>query len=168
MTTKHKLGPGGARLLALFTIGLRQQSLLRAGTLLILLAVARPAFAQTTPPGGGCTNCPPYIPPPPDNRPNLIKYMDHGFSLVDTNEVFSDGDTNFYNALAAMPTDTGTNPVLVAGAYGGSIILKAMHFNYSGESRDFCLLISDNPGYRFTSSWISCTHPRSRTVRTGG
>jgi hypothetical protein len=167
MTTKHKLGPGGARLLALFTIGLRQQSLLRAGTLLILLAVARPAFAQTTPPGGGCTNCPPYIPPPPDNRPNLIKYMDHGFSVVNTNEVLGDGDTNFYNALAAMPNDTGTNPVLVASIYGNSILVKAMHFDYSAESRDFCLVISDNPGDPLYKS-VDFVHTPSQTDSQNG
>ena len=88
--------------------------------------------------GGSQTN------PPPDLRRNFEKFMGHAFSLVDTNDAALN-DTNLYNACLSFPDTTNAGPNLQIARYGANmVLLKANHFDYSGETdRDFALLISD-------------------------
>ena len=89
--------------------------------------------------GGGSTNLPP---PAPDVR-NYAKFAEQAFSFVDTNNAAAN-DTNLYNACISFPADTNTAPVLQIASYGAAaIIIKANHFDYSAETRDFALLICD-------------------------
>ena len=88
--------------------------------------------------GGGSpdTNTPPDI-------SNYIKYMAQSFSVIDTN-VAASSDINLYNALLAFGEDTNTAPTLKLATYKpGCLILKASHFDYSSETRDFCLVVCD-------------------------
>jgi hypothetical protein len=99
-----------------------------------------------------------FIPPPGDggdsgtngssfllntNR-NHIKFMGHVFSFLDTNAVAL-SDTNLYSALLAFPGITNTDPAIQVLPYGSdTILIKASHFDYSGEStREFALLVCD-------------------------
>ncbi|MDB6021350.1 MAG: hypothetical protein JWQ04_1207 [Pedosphaera sp.] len=122
----------------------------------ILMAglMGQPAFAQIDPPpggpGDGCTNCPP---PVFNTNRNAIKFKYQVFSAIDTNAVAS-ADTNLYNALLAFQTDTNALPVLQIAPYGtNAILVKASHFDYSGETlRDFALLVCDRAE---TPTWKS-------------
>jgi hypothetical protein len=98
-------------------------------------------ITQPPPPGGGGsgTNTPP--------RPNIVnpaKYATQFFSLLDTNAVAA-SNTNLYRCITNFPP-ASTGPTLQVKAFGANcIVVKANHFNYSAETRDFALLICDNP-----------------------
>jgi len=88
--------------------------------------------------GGGGTNT--YAPPP--DISNYLKYQAQTFAVIDTNAVVAT-DTNLYHACVAF-TDTNTNPTLQISQYQpGCLLLKASHFDYSAETRDFCLVVCD-------------------------
>ncbi len=95
----------------------------------------------TPPGGGGGSNNPPSSPP---NLSNHEKYLGHTFTVLDTNSV-SLSDTNLYNFLLSLPSSTNTAPHLQIAQYATNIvIIKANHFDYSGETtRDFALLVGD-------------------------
>jgi hypothetical protein len=109
-----------------------------------VLASCLVSHAQPTPPGGGGTNGGGggyYIQP---NIPNPQKYMAQSFSLIDTNDAAAN-NTNLYNAILAFPSISSTSPVLqILPFQANSLIFKASHFDYSGESsRDFTLIVND-------------------------
>ena len=114
------------------------------GCVLALCLKTQSTLAQITwPPGGGtpCTNCPPsYV----NTNRNYVKFMNHEFSVLDTN-VVAQTDTNLFNALLAFGDDTNTEPNLQVALYGTSTLLvKANHFDYAPETaRHFALLICD-------------------------
>ena len=69
--------------------------------------------------------------------------MGQSFSVINTNDAAAN-DINLYNALLAFGDDTNTAPTLQIATYQpGCLILKASHFDYSSETRDFCLLVGD-------------------------
>jgi len=79
---------------------------------------------------------------PPDIS-NYAKYMAQSFSVIDTNNAAAN-DTNLYNACVAFGDDTNTVPVLQIAQYQpGCLLLKASHFDYSAETRDFCVVVCD-------------------------
>jgi len=79
---------------------------------------------------------------PPDIS-NYLKYMAQSFSVIDTNDAAAN-DTNLYNACVAFGDDTNTVPVLQIVQYQpGCLLLKASHFDYSAETRDFCGAVCD-------------------------
>ena len=81
-------------------------------------------------------------PPPP--IPNYQKFVEQVFSLVDTNNA-AVNDTNLYNACVSFADDGNTGPNLQIGLYGhNAVVIKANHFDYSAETRDFALLVCDN------------------------
>lgn len=96
---------------------------------------------QPPPPGSGGngTNMPP--------RPNIAneaKYAAQFFSHLDTNAVAS-ANTNLYRCITNFPA-ASAGPVLQIMLFGANcVVVKASHFDYSAESRDFALLICDNP-----------------------
>jgi hypothetical protein len=112
-----------------------------------LLARGRMTMSLTSipdPGDGGDTNPPPPI--TPDLTRNYQKFMAHAFSLIDTNDA-AVNDTNLYNFLFTFPIDTNALPDLQIKQYTAtSVIIKANHFDYSSETRDFALLISDRVG----------------------
>ena len=114
------------------------------GCVLALYFNSVTALAQFPPIGGGgtpCTNCPPtYV----NTNRNYVKFMNHEFSVLDTN-VVSQTDTNLFNALLAFGNDTNTEPNLQVALYGlNTLLIKANHFDYAPETaRHFALLICD-------------------------
>lgn len=117
------------------------------------------------PPGGGGGGTNFYSPPP--NISNYLKYQAQSFLVLDTNAVAA-SDTNLFNALASIPGDNGTNPVLRVLPYGDhTLLFKASHFDYSGETaRDFCLVVCDKvetPLYRN----FNLSNP-SNNIQNGG
>ena len=79
---------------------------------------------------------------PPDIS-NYAKFMAQSFSVIDTNDAAAN-DSNLYNACVAFGDDTNTFPVLQISQYRpGCLLLKASHFDYSSESRDFCVVVCD-------------------------
>lgn len=70
--------------------------------------------------------------------------MAQTFSLINSNDA-AFNDTNLYNALISFPADTNAAPNLQIARYGANaVIIKANHFDYSGETtRDFALLVCD-------------------------
>ena len=85
--------------------------------------------------GAGCGN---------SDLSNYQKYKAQSFSVIDTN--FAAGnDTNLYNALLSFPNDTNALPTLQIMPYkSGNLLVKANHFDYSGETtRDFALIVND-------------------------
>jgi hypothetical protein len=118
---------------------------LMAGCLLACYTVSS-LNAQIIPPGpggegtnsgGGTYSTPPDI-------PNVQKYIGQYFSVIDTNDA-AVNNTNIYNSLLTFADDTGTSPSLQILPYQNNcLLLKASHFDYSGESvRDFCLVVND-------------------------
>ncbi len=98
------------------------------------------AISPPLPWGGGTPGDPP---PPAPNIPNSEKFVGQAFSVIDTNDAAAN-DTNLYNACIWFPEDTNTSPTLQIEGYGANaVIIKANHFDYSGETRDFALLICD-------------------------
>ncbi len=91
--------------------------------------------------GGGCTNCPPIL---PNTNRNYVKYQDHVFTLMDTNQTAATA-TNLFAALLAFPESTNAEPHLQVLLYGtDTLLIKANHFDYSAETeRDFALLVCD-------------------------
>jgi hypothetical protein len=74
---------------------------------------------------------------------NYQKYMAQSFTVVDTNDAAVNNPA-LYNACAAFANDTNGNPVLQIAPLGrGTLVMKASHFNYSGESRNFCVVVCD-------------------------
>jgi hypothetical protein len=94
------------------------------------------------PPGinlGGGT--PGNSPQPPPNISNYAKYMAQSFSVVDTNDPSI--DTNLFKACASF-ADTSTSPLLQIVRYRpGCLAIKASHFDYSSDARNFCLVECD-------------------------
>jgi hypothetical protein len=78
--------------------------------------------------------------------PNYQKFAGQGFLTIDTNDA-AINNMDLYIACAAFPSDTNTAPVLQIAHYGpNAVIIKASHFDYSGESdRDFALVVCDKP-----------------------
>ena len=92
-------------------------------------------------PGGEGTPDDPQTPPP--NIPNYQKFMGQAFSLIDTNDA-AVNDPNLYNGCVLFPDSTNTGPFLQIARYGtNAVIIKANHFDYSAETRDFALLVCD-------------------------
>lgn len=92
-------------------------------------------------PGDGGTPGDPPTPPP--DIPNYQKFMGHAFSVIDTNDAAAN-DTNLYNVCVSFPEDTNTVGTLQVAWYGtNAVIIKASHFDYSAETRDFALIICD-------------------------
>jgi hypothetical protein len=96
------------------------------------------AFQSEEEEGGGDD----LLTPPPDIR-NYQKFIRQAFSVVDTNNA-AVNDTNLYNTCISFPYDASTGPTLQIARYGtNAAILKANHFDYSAETRDFALLVCD-------------------------
>jgi len=71
-------------------------------------------------------------------------FVQQVFSVVDTNAAASN-DTNLYNELLSFPTNTNTGPELQIMLYQTNIVLiRANHFDYSADTRDFALVICDS------------------------
>jgi hypothetical protein len=88
--------------------------------------------------GGGAS--PADSPQPPPDISNYAKFLAQSFSVIDTNSVT---DTNLYNACAGF-NDTNTAPLLQIAQYEpGCLVIKASHFDYSSESRNFCVVVCD-------------------------
>ena len=95
---------------------------------------SQPSFGS----GGGAS--PDNSQPPPPDISNYAKFLAQSFSIIDTNVVT---DTNLLNACADF-TDTNTTPLLQIVQYSpGCLVIKASHFDYSSETRDFCLVVCD-------------------------
>ena len=78
-----------------------------------------------------------------DPRRNYTKFANQVLSTIDTNSAAAN-NTNLYHICTSIPNDAGTTPKLQIARYGtNAIVIKASHFNYSGESRDFALLVCD-------------------------
>jgi hypothetical protein len=78
-----------------------------------------------------------------DARRNSEKFAALVFSALDTNVVCAT-DTNLCNALQGFRPDTNTYPTLQIMRYGtNSVLIRANHFDYSAETRDFALLVCD-------------------------
>ena len=89
--------------------------------------------------GGATPADSPYTPP---DISNYAKFMAQSFSVIDTNDAAAN-DTNLYNACIGF-ADTNTTPLLQIAQYRpGCLVLKASHFDYSSESRDFCVVVCD-------------------------
>jgi hypothetical protein len=100
------------------------------------------AMGIDVPSSGDFGNQNPNIETPADVS-NYSKYMEQTFSLIDTNAAAAN-DTDLYNACLAFGNDTNTVPVLQIARHRPScVLLKASHFDYSSESRDFCVLVCD-------------------------
>ena len=81
--------------------------------------------------------------PLPDTRRNYAKFAAQTFSILDTNVVCAI-DTNLCHAVSSFPNVTSTSPSLQIKLYGtNSVIIRANHFDYSAETRDFALLVCD-------------------------
>ncbi len=78
-----------------------------------------------------------------DEVSNYAKYTTQAFLLLNTNAV-AINDTNLYNALLAFGDDTNTSPKLQIATYQqGILLIKASHFDYSSESRNFGIAVCD-------------------------
>lgn len=109
------------------------------------LKSSRRAMSLSVPPPPGDGGYEEDDPPPaPPNIPNHEKYLAHSFAVLNTNSVAL-SDTNLYNFLLEFPDSTNTGPHLQIAKYSTNIvIIKANHFDYSGETtRDFALLVGD-------------------------
>ena len=102
--------------------------------------------ASSPPPlpgGGGGGGTPP---PPPDTRRNYAKFASDQFSVVDTNAAAT-SNPSLYSACKNFPASTNLGPNLQIKTFGKcGVLIKANHFNYSGDTRDFALLVCDNVG----------------------
>ena len=77
-------------------------------------------------------------------RRNYEKFAGQVFALIDTNNA-AINDTNLYNACLAFTDDDGTNAILQVQPFGlQGVLIKASHFDYSTETRDFALLVCDD------------------------
>jgi hypothetical protein len=98
-------------------------------------------ITQPPPPGGGGNGT---NPPVRTNIVNPAKYFAQYFSLLDTNVVAS-SNTNLYRCITNFPP-ASAGPTLQIKLFGTNCaVVKANHFNYSAETRDFALLICDSP-----------------------
>lgn len=98
--------------------------------------------SQPPPPGGGGygTNPPPV--PQIDTRRNLVKFANQAFGVLNTNDV----NPTLYALCRSFPASP-TGPNLQIKNYGANaVVIRANHFDYSNESRDFALLVNDNVG----------------------
>jgi len=74
---------------------------------------------------------------------NYQKFAGQTFSVIDTNTAAT-YDTDLYSACLGFGQDTNTLPTLQIARYGtNAVIIKANHFDYSAETRDFALVVSD-------------------------
>ncbi len=112
---------------------------------------AQPASSPPPPPGGGGGGGGYW--PTNDARRNLGKFALDQFGVVDTNNAAAN-DPTLYAACSSFPRSTNTGPNLQIRAYGKyGALLKANHFNYSGETvRDFALLVGNKVE---TATWKS-------------
>lgn len=104
------------------------------------------AMDDPDPTGGGDTNPPPPAPPPPLVR-NYAKFGAQVFSMLDTNSLANDGDTddsNLYYACALMTGNTNGTAWLTIAKYGpDAVIIRADNFGPSDTLADFALLVCD-------------------------
>jgi len=109
------------------------------GSLQIMAREMTSQSAPPSPPGGGGGQ--PYTPPP--DIPNAEKYAAQRFSVIDLNEAASN-NASLYAICTSFPADNNTDPYLQIARYGSdAVIVKASHFDFSAEERDFALLICD-------------------------
>ena len=102
---------------------------------------------------------------PPDIS-NYQKYMEQSFAVIDTNDAAAN-DTNLFNACLAFGDDTNTVPTLEIAQYSpGCLVIKASHFDYSSETRDFCLVVCDKVETPLFKN-IDLSNP-SNNVQNGG
>jgi hypothetical protein len=96
-----------------------------------------------TPPGDGSGGGVPMTSSIPGRME--ITFQNIAFSLLsDTNDV-SLGNPTLYNILTNFPADTNIGPNLQIVAYGtNSVVIKANQFDYSSDTMDFGLIISDD------------------------
>ncbi len=110
-----------------------------------LNSLSIPGFDEGGEGGNPDSNSPPDI-------SNHLKFMAQFFSVIDTNAA-AVNDTNLYGAVLGFPEVAGTNSTLQMMPYKSDCLLfKASHFDYSSETRDFCLLICDKvetPVYKY-------------------
>lgn len=91
----------------------------------------------------GDTNSVPIGPDPADLVRNFAKFAHQTCTLIDTNSA-AYADTNLYNAVISFPPDSQQYAHLQILAYtANAVIIKANHFDYSSETRNFALLIVD-------------------------
>ena len=101
------------------------------------------AMSLNPSPGGSGDFSPAYSPSTPPDISNYAKFMAQSFSVIDTNDAAAN-DINLYNACVAFGDDTNTYPVLQIAQYqSGCLVLKASHFDYSSEARDFAVVVCD-------------------------
>lgn len=86
------------------------------------------------------------------------------FSLLVTNDV-AENDTNLYNALLNFPSDTNSAPDLQVMLYGGdNLLIRANHFDYSEDTRDWALIVCDSP---VLPVWKNIEYSASQTNQDG-
>ena len=112
-----------------------------AGPMKAMSMSARSTSSSSLPSfGSGSRTSPNDSPQPPPDISNYAKFLAQSFSIIDTNVVT---DTKLFNACARF-TDTKTTPLLQIAQYRpGCLVIKASHFDYSSETRDFCLVVCD-------------------------
>ncbi|MDR3562004.1 MAG: hypothetical protein P4N59_11300 [Negativicutes bacterium] len=80
----------------------------------------------------------PYTPP---DISNYAKFMAQSFSVIDTNDPSI--DPALLNACAGF-SDTSSDPTLQIAQYApGCLVMKASHFDYSSEPRNFAVVVCD-------------------------
>src|SRR5579883_1454600 len=97
--------------------------------------------ALPPPPGGGGNGT--NIPPRP-NIANPAKYGAQFFALLDTNAV-AQSDSNLWKCVTNFPVAPAGPSLQIKLYKNNCVLVKASHFNYSAETRDFALAICDNP-----------------------
>jgi hypothetical protein len=106
------------------------------------MSMSAMSASVSSPPGlpaGGGT--PADSPQPPPDISNYAKYAAQAFLIIDTNDPTI--DTNLFNACAAFH-DTNSNPFLQIVQYRpGCLLMKACHFDYSADTRNFALVVCD-------------------------
>jgi hypothetical protein len=116
---------------------------MRAMSAMSMSASSNTSSGVSLPPGisfGGGGTSPADSPQPPPDISNYAKFLAQSFSVIDTNSVT---DTNLYNACAGF-RDTNTTPLLQIVQYEpGCLVIKASHFDYSSDSRNFCVVVCD-------------------------
>ena len=112
------------------------------GGLLSLGIFSQSTTAQPIPGEGGTNTGSGTVITGNTNR-NLVKYNGQVFYYINTNSLPSD-NPELYNALLTIPSTTETTPSIKTSRYADSILLRLSGFDYSSETHDLALIISDN------------------------